>query len=121
LISHFVIIVFVIFVYEYLKITKFIIILNINIDIYKKFIKLFKFKRVSDHWKEKIILNYSKSLLFSSIKILFSIIIIVLVVFLIERFIDNFLQTILTLAGIIETILFFFIYHILRKKFYAKL
>ena len=95
--------------------------LNTNISIYKKFIKLIKLKKVSDNWKEKVTLNYSKLLLFSSIKILFAILIIILVVFLFEKFIDNFLQSILTLLGIIETLLFFIIYHFLRKKFYAKL
>ena len=70
MIPHFFIVVFSIFVYEYLKFTKFIKILNSNIFIYQKFIKLLKLKRVSDYCKEKVILNYSKVLLVSSLKIL---------------------------------------------------
>ena len=121
MISHFFIIVFSIFVYEYLKFTRFIEILNSNILFYKKFIKLLKLKKVSDYWKEKVILNYSKVLLFSSLKILFTIILIPLFVILIEKFINNFIQSILSVLGIIEVSIIFFVYHNLRKKFYAKL
>ena len=121
MIPHFFIFVFSIFVYEYLKFTKFIKILNSNILIYHKFIKLLKLKRVSDYWKEKVILNYSKVLLISSLKILLIIILIILFVFLVEKFIDNFIQSILSILGIIEVSISFFVYHNMRKKFYAKL
>ena len=121
MISHFFIIVFSIFVYEYLKFTRFIKILNSNILIYKKFIKLLKLRRVSDYWKEKVILNYSKVLLFSSIKILLTITLMILLVIFIDKFIDNFIQSILSILGIIEVSIIFFVYHNLRKKFYAKL
>ena len=121
MISLFFLVVFSIFVYEYLKFTRFVKMLNSNVLIYKKFLKLLKLKRVSDHWKEKVILNYSKVLLFSSIKILLTITLIILLVIFIDKFIDNFTQSILSILGIIELSLIFFIYHILRKKFYAKL
>ena len=121
MISHFFIIAFSIFVYEYLKLIKFIKIFNSNILIYQKFIKLLKLKKASSYWKEKAILNYSKVLLFSSIKIILTIVPMILFFIFIDKFTDNFAQSILSIWGIVEASLIFFVYHNLRKTLYAKL
>ena len=58
-----------IIIYEFIRYVQLINIVKSNLKIYQKILKLFKFKKVSDFRKEKLILNYSKSLFIVSIKI----------------------------------------------------
>ena len=87
-------------IYEFIQLVNFINIVKSNLKIYQKILKLFKYKNVSDFRKEKLLFNYSKSLLLISIKI---------IVF------------ILSILGIIELSIIFMIYHLIRRKYYAKL
>ena len=110
-----------IFIYEFIRFVKFKDIIKSNLKIYKKIIKLFNFKKVSDFRKQKLIFNYSKSLFMVSIKI-FSMLIGILVFMLILNLLSNsFLNLIISVLGIIEITLVFIMYHQLRKKINAKL
>ena len=100
---------------------KFIDTVQSNLKIYQKILKLFKFKSVSDSRKEKLILNYSKSLFILSIKI-FAILMSVFILILIQNLLSNtFLNFIISFLGIIELSIIFIIYHLLQKKINAKL
>ena len=104
-------------IYEFIQLVKFKNIVKSNLKIYQKILKLFKYKNVSDFRKEKLILNYSKTLLLVSIKIIV-ILLSIFVFIIISNFYLNFL---IPVFGIIEISIFFLIYHLIRKKFYAKL
>ena len=91
-----------IFIYEFIRFVKFADIIKSNLKIYKKIIKLFNFKKVSDFRKEKLIFNYSKSLFIVSIKI-FSILIGILVFMLfLNQLSNSFLNLVISVFGIIE-------------------
>ncbi len=110
-----------IIIYEFIRYVQLINIVKSNLKIYQKILKLFKFKKVSDFRKEKLILNYSKSLFIVSIKI-FAILISILVFMLILNLLSNsYLNFVISILGIIELSIIFLIYHLIRKKFYAKL
>ena len=110
-----------IIIYEFIRYVQLINIIKSNLKIYQKILKLFKFKKVSDFRKEKLILNYSKSLFIVSIKI-FAILISIFIFMLILNLLSNsFLNLVISILGIIELSIFFLIYHLIRKKFHAKL
>jgi hypothetical protein len=110
-----------IIIYEFIRYVQLINIVKSNLKIYQKILKLFKFKKVSDFRKEKLILNYSKSLFIVSIKI-FAILISIFIFMLILNLLSNsFLNLVISILGIIELSIIFLIYHLIRKKFYAKL
>ena len=110
-----------ILIYEFIRFVRFLDIIKTNLNTYKKIIKLFKFKKVSDFRKEKLIFNYSKSLFLVSIKI-FSILICVLIFLLfLNQLSNSFLNLVISILGITEITLVFIIHHQLRKKIDAKL
>ncbi len=110
-----------IIIYEFIRYVKLINIVKANLKIYQKILKLFKFKKVSDFRKEKLILNYSKSLFIVSIKI-FAILVFIFIFMLILNLLTNsFLNLIISILGIIELSIFFIVYHIVRKKIDAKI
>ncbi len=110
-----------IIIYEFIKYSKFINIVKSNLKIYKKILKLFKFNKVSDFRKEKLILNYSKSLFIVSIKIFAILISIFILMLILNLFSNSFLNLVISILGIIELSIIFIIYHIVRKKINAKL
>ena len=108
-------------IYEFIRYIQLINIIKANLKIYQKILKLFQYKNVNDFRKEKLILNYSKTLLFVSIKIVV-IFISIFVFMIILNFISNsYLNLVVSVFGFIEMSVFFLIYHLIRKKFYAKL
>ena len=108
-----------IFIYEFIRFFKFKDIIKSNLYIYKKIFKLFKYKKVSDFRKEKLIFHYSKSLFYISIKI-FAILISIIISSLILNMLSNsYLNFIISILGIIELSIVFVIYHLIRKKYYA--
>ena len=121
LINQFLIIFSVIIVYEFIRYVKLIDIVRSNLKIYQKILKLFKFKTVSDLRKEKLILNYSKSLFIVSIKIFTILISILIFMYILDLLSDSFLNLVISFLGIIELTIVFIIYHLLRKKYDAKL
>tara|TARA_B100001175_G_scaffold39765_1_gene29102 strand:- start:547 stop:912 length:366 start_codon:yes stop_codon:yes gene_type:complete len=105
-----------IIIYEFIKYAKLAEIIKSNLKIYKKILKLYKFKKVSDFRKEKLIFNYSKSLFIVSIKI-FTILFSILLFMLILNFVSNsFLKLVISIIGIFEISIVFTIYHQIRKK-----
>ena len=89
--------------------------------LYRKIIKLIKFKYVSEIWKEKALLRYSQLLFLTSIKILSIIITIIFTSIFINFYFYSFLKEILSIYGFIEIAIIFLLYHHLRNKIYAKL
>ena len=121
MINHILLVCSFVIIYEFIQLVNFKNIVKSNLKIYQKILKLFKFKKVSDFRKEKLILNYSKTLLLVSIKIIV-ILISILVFMIILNFLSNsYLNLVLSLFGIVELSVFFLIYNLIRKKFYAKL
>tara|TARA_B100000902_G_scaffold375900_1_gene406353 strand:+ start:292 stop:657 length:366 start_codon:yes stop_codon:yes gene_type:complete len=110
-----------ILIYEFLRYIKLIHILKSNLKIYHKIFKLFKFKKVSDFRKEKLIFNYSKKLFLTSIKIIVIFILIVVVIFIMNLLSESFLNLIFSILGIIEFSFIITFYHIVREKIDAKL
>ena len=109
------ILLFVVLSYEFLRFIKILKLINKNIKIYKKIFKLFNLKKSSDHWKEKVILNYSKNLFLASIKIIIILLIIILFVLILELINTGFVVFLFSIFGIIEMIIIFFVYSFLRK------
>ena len=111
----------IICIYEFFHFFKLKKIINSNLQNYKKIIHLFKYKKVSDFRKEKLILNYSKSLLKVSIKMFILIIIVLFFLVITSRISTSFLNLAMSVYGVIEMTIIFLIYHQLRKKINAKL
>ena len=121
MINHIIIVFFTIFIYELIKFTNLVKIIKSNLKIYKKFLVLFKFKKVSDFRKGKLILYYSKSLLISSFQILLIIIIVSIFILILSSISSFFSEFILSFSGVVEITIFFFIYHKFREIINAKL
>jgi hypothetical protein len=121
LINHLLLICFTVIVYEFIKYVRLENIVQSNLVVYKKILKLFKYSKMSDFRKEKLILNYSKLLFIISIKIFAIITSIFILLMIINLLSNSFENLVISIFGFIETSLFFIIYHLIRKKFYAKL
>ena len=106
---------------EFLKYFRFVHLLKKNINLYKKIFKLLNFKQVSDTWKEKVLLNYSKNLFLTSVKVILILSLIIIIFFIFSYLDKNFFKFILSFIGIIETTIIFLIYSYLRQYFHAKL
>ena len=121
MINHILLVFSCVIIYEFIQLVNFTNIVKSNLKIYQKILKLFQYKNVSDLRKEKLILNYSKTLLLVSIKIIVIIISILVFIIILNFLSTHYLNLVLSLFGIIELSVFFLIYHLTRKKFYAKL
>jgi len=121
LINHILLICSSVVIYEFIKYVNFTNIVKSNLKIYLKIIKLFTYKNVSDFRKEKLILNYSKTLLLVSIKIIVILISIFAFMIVLKFLSNSYLNLVISVLGIIELSIIFLIYHLIRKKFYAKL
>ena len=87
-----------------------------NLDIYKDLTKTFLNKYIDDELKQKEIIRCSKNLLKISFKIFLCIGIILLLIYMITFFDDNFIKFLLSILGILETIILFVLYALIRKK-----
>ena len=110
-----------IIIYEFIRYVQLIEIVKSNLKIYQKILKLFQYKNVSDFRKEKLILNYSKTLLLVSIKIIVILISILVFMIILNLISNSYMNLVISILGIIELSVFFLIYHLIRKRFYAKL
>ena len=72
---------------------------------------------ISDHWKEKVIPVYALRIMKYSLQILLILLFIMSLFFIADFFLNNFLTFILSLIGIIESMIFAFGYVFLRKLF----
>ena len=73
-------------------------------------------KKISDHWKEKVILRYSAEMLLSSLKILLIIFFISIFFILLHLLNNEFKTFIFSLIGSMELTFIAFIYYYIRKK-----
>ena len=106
----------VIITYELLNLVKFRKILNSNIIIYKKMYKIFIFNKVSDSRKQKLVFNYSKMLIITSIKILVLLSLIIIFNLILNLFFNSYINFLISILGIIQFTLIFIIYHTFRKN-----
>ena len=121
MINHILLICSSVVIYEFINYVNFASVIKSNLKIYQKILRLFRYKNVSDLRKEKIILNYSKSLLFVSTKIIIILISITVFILILNLLSNSYLNLIVSVLGVIELSIIFAIYHLIRKKFYAKL
>ena len=119
--THVGLVIFVILTFEILKYFKISNLVKENLKIYKSFLKLFNNKQLSDSLKEKEIMMHSKNLIFISTKI-FLILSLIFGIILIENvLIDKYLKFLISVKGILETILIFSIYYFSRKALSGKI
>ena len=118
---HLVLIFLIIISFEIIKYFKLLFLIKNCLNLYKKLFKLFQFKNVSDIWREKALLSYSKNLLIISVKIILILFIIILLFIILIYINENFKDLILSLFGIIETTILFILYFYVRKMVHAKL
>ena len=119
MISHILLVCSSIFIYEFIIYIKFTNIIKSNLKIYKKILKLFKYKNVSDSRREKLIFNYSKLLFTLSIKIFLILILILIFMYLISLLTQSYLDLVKSVFGIIELSIIIIFYHKLKKKINA--
>ena len=108
-------------IYEFLKYFQLIKIVRFNLELYQKLIKIFKYKNASDFRKEKLILNYSRSLFIVSIKIISIVMAILVFMLILNSLSESYFDLVISPFGIIELSTIFLVYHLIRKKIYAKL
>ena len=116
MINHILLVCSSVVIYEFIQLVNFSNIVKSNFKIYQKILKLFNYKNVSDFRKEKLIFNYSKTLLLVSIKIIVILISIFVFMMILNLFFNSYLNFIISILGIIELSIVFIIYHIIRKK-----
>ena len=87
-----------------------------NIDVYRNLIKNFLNDQIDDQLKQKQIIDSSKTLLKISFKIFLCIGIILILIFVINNLNIYFVEFLFSIIGIIETIILFSLYSLLRKK-----
>jgi hypothetical protein len=121
LINHILLVCSSVFIYEFIRYIRLSDILKFNLKIFKKILKLFKYKNVSDFRKEKLIFNYSKSLFIVSMKIIVILISIIILLLILNIVSNSYLNLIMSILGIIEISIVFIIYHLIRIKYHAKL
>ena len=121
MINHILLVFSCVIIYEFIQLVNFTNIVKSNLKIYQKILKLFQYKNVSDFRKEKLILNYSKSLFIVSIKIFTILISVLIFMYILNLLSNSFLNLVISILGLIELSIVFIIYHLLRKKYDAKL
>ncbi len=90
-------------------------------EIYKKLYKLFKLNNVSDFRKELLLFRYAKLIFANSMKVFFIILAVIILILVINLINNSYLNFILSLNGIIQSIFIFIFYYFLRKKINEKL
>ena len=76
-------------------------------------------QKISDHWKEKIIPRYALKIMQLSFKSILVLVLIILIFLFTDFYLDNFLNFVISINGIIESILVVFLY-IKLKSVYLK-
>ena len=93
--------------------------LNESKYLFKKIIKIVVSKKISDHWKEKIIFKYSSLLLFSSLQLLCIFSLFVVLYFAMNYINPTFGRHLLSINGIIEGMIMVITILFIKKKVYA--
>ena len=97
MINHILLVFSCVIIYEFIQLVNFTNIVKSNLKIYQKILKLFQYKNVSDLRKEKLILNYSKTLLLVSIKIIVILISILVFMIILNLLFNSYLNFIISL------------------------
>ncbi len=84
-------------------------------NVSKKAIYTILNKNISDHWKETIIPKYSLQMMNYSLQMLLILFLIIFIFIFADNFLSGFLDLTMSWNGIIESILFAFIYVYIRK------
>ncbi len=87
-----------------------------TIKVSKKAIYIISNENISDHWKENIIPTYSMQIMKYSLQMLFIFLLIIFIFFIADNSFSGFIAFTLSLNGIIESILFAFIYAYFRRS-----
>lgn len=83
----------------------------------QKSVHMVSSEKISDHWKEKVLLRYSGSIAVNTLKILFGMFIIFMPIILLCLFNTSVLSLTTAWSGIIATCLFGFAYAFIRRHF----
>ena len=89
--------------------------LNKIISITRKVLLVMSNKEISDHWKEKVIPTYALQLMKYSLTVLLILLMIIAVFLGISLFESNFIVYIFSWIGILESIVFVFLYLKIRS------
>ena len=112
---YFINIIFLTITYESLRFFNFFLILKTLVNLSKKIVFTISSKKISDQWKEKVLLNYSFNLFKSSLKILIFLALLFILVYLINYFENKFILFLFSLNGIISATIYIFFYHKIRN------
>tara|TARA_Y100000385_G_scaffold149825_1_gene155322 strand:+ start:1604 stop:1960 length:357 start_codon:yes stop_codon:yes gene_type:complete len=82
-----------------------------------KIIHVLSNKKISDHWKEKVIFSYSLSLSILSLKVLLISSLIISIFTITNIYVNDFLKFTFSFIGIIESVFFAYMYIFLKKIF----
>ena len=97
--------------------SNFLLKLKSIINVSKKAIYVLKNKNITDHWKEKVIPAYSVALMKEVIYVLLILLLIFTFFIGADNFFENFIESIFSLIGFMESIAYAFGYIYLRKFF----
>ena len=113
--NHFILLILCIFSVEALIRSNYFKLINSTIKVSKKALFTILNKNISDHWKEKIVPKYSIQMMKYSFQMLSILFFIIFLFFVVDFIFDDLIKLTFSLKGIIEAILFSFIYVYLRK------
>ena len=108
--NHFGLFLICIFSIEVLVYFNFFFLLSSILQVTKKASHVLLNKNISDHWKEVAILTYSVKIMRDSMKILFILFCIVILFVIADTIISGFLKFTISLIGVIESMVFAFLY-----------
>ena len=113
--KHFILFILCVLSVELLIRSNYFVLISSTIKVCKRAVQIILNDNISDHWKENIIPKYSFQLIKNSMKMLLILFLITSLFLLAEQYLSDFLSYLLTLIGIIESILFAYIYFYFRK------
>lgn len=115
MIIHIKLILLTIFLVEFIIFFKILKKLKMLINFLNKLLKLFFFKNISDHWKEKALFKYSKNIFFYSFQVIGFFLILIISYWLFSLYNHDLNKYLFTLPGILESILIVAVYLKLKK------
>tara|TARA_B100001287_G_scaffold240065_1_gene214300 strand:+ start:556 stop:912 length:357 start_codon:yes stop_codon:yes gene_type:complete len=95
---------------------KFTLIVQSILDVTKNVIVVIPNKKISDHWKEKVIPRYAFKIMKSSIQILIIFLCIFTFFIIADLIVEDFFIFALSIKGIIESVVFALSYFFFRKS-----
>ena len=116
MIVHLLLLFFCIFMIEIFRGLKFYTKMRSLNLIYKKIINLISSKKISDHWKEVALVKYSNQAILLSLESFFIILIPISILMIIYILNKDAVLYFFSVTGLIESLVFIFLYFTLRKK-----